>query len=189
MNPGYLTLIVVSVILILLLCGWKDILLKDMNAFVIFSFISGWLVSSAFTFHIYLFNQLAFFNLAFIFLLIYSCIIILTIRQGRSRFQILMAAILLSILDFLLSESLSLRMESIGIIMAVAAVFLQKGLSNQLLSLIIGLLLGNLLSIIAYHRPLVIANQSMQDRCWLTLLITCILAFFVDRFLSIGKQE
>lgn len=51
MNPGYLSLILISVILILLASGWKDILIKGATHKALMLFFISWFTSLSFTVH------------------------------------------------------------------------------------------------------------------------------------------
>jgi hypothetical protein len=178
MNSGYLTLVVLITICILLGSGWKVYLLKGITSQAILIFIVGWLFSSIFTVQMnFNFMEIQL-NLAFIFLLVSSGYLMTRLGSLAERLQLLLVAFLLCAADYVLREASGLSIINISILLALMAVCLQKNPLNQITSLIIGFLCGNVLSLWTHHRSqaFVLADQPFQDLWWFTLLLSRILA-------------
>jgi hypothetical protein len=190
MNPGYLTIFVVCTTVILLASGWKDVLLGEISRKAIFIFLSGWLLFSMFTvpFNLHLIQiQL---NLTFLFLFAYCLVHLASLPHVVARMQMLLVALIICLMDFILQEAASLPLGTNVLLLSLVTICLQKGPNKQIFSLLLGLLCGNVLSIVTLNRtqPILLANQRMQDMWWLALLMTRALSILFEYLLSSCKK-
>jgi hypothetical protein len=185
MNSGYLTLVSLVTIGILLASGWKGYLFKGFTSFAILAFITGWLICSLFTLRLHLLATDIQLNLAFIFLLLFGGYVFLHLDSSTERLYVLFVAFLICVMDYALREASGLSLIYISIWMALLTACLQKNPLNQITSMIIGFLCGNVLSLLTHQRTqsLVFADQPFQDLWWFTLLLTRIFALLLEHLL------
>ncbi|MEX2460969.1 MAG: hypothetical protein WD469_06655 [Paenibacillaceae bacterium] len=186
MNSGYVTLIVLIAFGILLGSGWKDYFFKGYGYKTIVLFIAGWLICSFIKLPIYLYGKNMEINLAFIFLLFISGLLI--IRKGAwvERLNIMTVSLILCLLDFTFREASGLALIYMAILMAFAAVCLQKSPTKQLACLLLGFLCSNVLSLFIHQRTqsFLLADQSYQDLWWLTVLLSRIFTGMYENVVS-----
>jgi hypothetical protein len=173
MNPGYMTIFVLMVICILLASGWKDLLLAGISREAIIVFIVGWLLCSFFSLHFIIYGAGIQINLAFIFLLGYSLFLFSHLKEPLDRLHTVALAVLLGLLDVTFREASPFAMGYDALIMAIVTVSFQREAQKQIASLLLGLLCGNVVSMIIHQRAqtIVMADQRYQDFWWLTLLL------------------
>jgi hypothetical protein len=182
MNPGYLTIVIILTIGILLLSGWKDLLLKEMTYPMIIVFITGWLVCSFFSLHFKVWNVGIRLNVAFIFIILISGIFIIHLRSALERLHLFIQVLLLCMSDFALREASKLSIVSIAMLLALLTVVIQRNPLKQTIALLVGFLGSNLLSVFVHQRTqlFVLGEQPYQDLWWFTLLLTRIMAFMYE---------
>jgi hypothetical protein len=182
MNPGYMTIFVLMVICILLASGWKDLLLAGISREAIIVFIMGWLLSSFFSVHFIIYGVSIQINLTFIFLLGYSLFLFGRLKEPLDKLHTAVLAILLGLLDVTLREASKFAMGYDALIMAIVIVSFQRSAQKQSASLLLGLLCGNVVSLIIHQRSqaIVMADQRYQDFWWLSLLLTRAVAVIFD---------
>jgi hypothetical protein len=173
MNPGYMTVFVLTIICILLASGWKALLLAGISREAIIVFIIGWLLFSFFSLHFFIKGVGIQINLAFVFLLGYSLFLFSRLREPLDRLHTASVAALLGLLDVTLREASKFAIGYDALLMAIATVSFQRGSYKQITSLLLGLLFGNVVSMIIHQRSqsIVMADQRYQDLWWLTLLL------------------
>jgi succinate dehydrogenase hydrophobic anchor subunit len=77
-------------------------------------------------------------------------------------------------LDVTLREASRFAIGYDALLLAVVTVGFQRGVRKQTTSLLLGLLCGNVVSMVLHQRSqsIVLADQRYQDLWWLTLLLT-----------------
>ncbi|MDB5053796.1 MAG: hypothetical protein JWM44_1846 [Bacilli bacterium] len=190
MNPGYLTIFVVCTTVILLASGWKDVLLGEISRKAIFIFLSGWLFFSMFTVPFSLHMMRIQLNLTFLFLFVYCLVYLASLHHVVARMQMLLVALIICLIDFILQQAATLPLGTNVLLLSLVTICLQKGPKKQIFSLLLGLLCGNVLSIVTLHRtqPILLANQRLQDMWWLALLMTRALSILFKYILSSCKK-
>lgn len=183
MNPGYLTLIVLTTFGILLGSGWKEYFFKGYSYKTIMLFIGGWLTCSFIKAEINLLNKHIMLNFAFVFLLIFSSILTIRMRFWLEQLNVITVSLVLGLLDFTIREASGLAMDYTAILIALAAVTLQKSPTKQLACLLFAFLCSNFLSLFIHQRTqtFLLADQSYQDLWWLTLLLSRIFTVMVQQ--------
>jgi hypothetical protein len=174
MNPGFITLIVLTIFGILVGSGWKNYFFKDYPYRTIGLFIAGWLICSFIKVDFHLLGREIELNLAFLFLFFFSVFLISRIGSWLERLNILTVSLVLCLLDFTFREASGLALEYRASLLALAAVSLQKNPSKQLSCLLLGFLCSNVLSLLANQRTqsYLLADRSYQDLWWLVVLLS-----------------
>jgi hypothetical protein len=185
MNPGYLSFIVLLILSILIWSGWKDYFLKGFSYKSITTFMAGWLLSSLITLRLYFVDRDIQFNLAFIFLLLFSIYLIIRLKSALARLNIVIISLVLGLLDFTYREVLGLTIGNLAILISLAAVCLQKKPLKQINCLLLGFLCSNFLSLLTHQhsQSFVLADQSYQDLWWLTLLLSRVFTVLYEHLL------
>ncbi len=178
MNPGYLSLLLMVVSLILFASGWKDIIMRGITSKVILLFFISWLISMNFSLPI-AGGRVC---LCLGVLLICILCVLWRVHGNVYRVHLLSVGALLGSISFFMLETIHLVprlvLGSTEISMALAIGVLLSLLTRhpaaQVASLSIGLILAEW-----YHGYLhrnysgfQLGFQSFQDRWWLTLSIT-----------------
>jgi hypothetical protein len=184
MNPGYMTFVVLLATGILLGSGWKDYFFNGLSYKSIVFFIAGWLTCSFFKSHFYLPGIDIQFNLAFVFLLLFSVYLMMRLKSSLERLNIITVSLVLCLLDFTFREASGLAMEYIAIWLALAVTCLQKSPTKQLISLLLGFLCSNVLSLITHQhtQTFLLADQSYQDLWWFTALLSRLFTVMYENF-------
>jgi hypothetical protein len=190
MNPGYMTIFVLMVICILLASGWKDLLLAGISRVAIIVFIMGWLLCSFFSVHFIIYGLGIKINFTFIFLSGYSIFLFSRLKEPLDRIHTFAIAILLGLLDVTLREASIFAIGYDALIMATVTVSFQRRAQKQIASLLLGLLCGNVVSLLIHQRSqtIIMADQRYQDFWWLTLLLTRAVAVIFDYMLPSLKK-
>jgi hypothetical protein len=146
--------------------------------------MAGWLTCSFFKFHFYLPPIDIQFNLAFVFLLLFSGYLMIRLKSSLERLNIITVSLMLCLLDFTLREASGLAMGFIAMWLAVAVACLQRSPTKQLISLLLGFLCSNVLSLITHqHTQLfLLADQSYQDQWWFTVLLSRLFTVMYENF-------
>jgi hypothetical protein len=175
MNPGYLSLLLISVALILLASGWKDILIRGISHKVILLFFVLWVGTLKI---IIQWNGL---NVHASFLLVaLAAVIILIFTEGLLvKCHLMSIGLLLGSISFFLQEAASVVpafMEKpemhTGIFLGIAAFLLARKPTYQILCISVGLILGEIYYAYihgpqGYHAAL--GGPKFQDKWWLAL--------------------
>ncbi|MCS7462449.1 hypothetical protein N0M98_20210 [Paenibacillus doosanensis] len=178
MNPGYLSLLLMVVALILFASGWKDIIVRGITSKVILLFFVCWLVASQLTVP----AAGGRVNLCVAVLLFFAAYTLWTMRGFVYRLHMLSVGALLGSLCFFMQETIHLipalflggTEVSIALIIGLLASVLIQIPSVQLAALSIGLLLAELYRGYLHqdYAGLQIGYQSFQDRWWLTVFMS-----------------
>lgn len=184
MNPGYLTLIVLTTFCILLGSGWKDYFFKDYSYKTIGLFIAGWLTCSFIKVELYLVGKNIELNLVFVFLLFFSLLLTIRMSSWLERLNVITVSLVLCLLDFTFREASGLALNYIAILISLATMCIQKSPTKQLTCLLFAFLCSNLLSWFTHQRTqsFLLADQSYQDLWWLTLLLSRIFTVMYQQF-------
>ncbi len=174
-NPGFMTLIVILVIVILLLSGWKDYFFQGLSFRSIVIFMSGWLICSTLNLRLPITRLDIYINIVYLYLLVFIGYLMskISLKSVLELLNLITGCLIICFLDFTFREVLALHIEYSAIFLALAAVGLQKKAMKQLVCLLLGLLGGNLVSILVQNQSQMIsmADQHYQDLWWLTLLL------------------
>ncbi|WP_442601123.1 YphA family membrane protein [Paenibacillus sp. KN14-4R] len=176
MNPGYLSLILISITLIMLASGWKEVFLRHVSHKEILLFFILWFVGSQFTFQI---RQVEI-NGSMIVgmtLCLYACL------RGESKLQqayiivsgVLLGSVYTLLLELFASDPIFIISNArwdaaIGV--ALLAVLMRRGHMTQMVSVAIGMLLGD----VGHHYlhrheiSIFLGSPIFQDTWWLALL-------------------
>ncbi len=177
MNPGYLSLILLSITLIMLVSGWREICIRSISNKVILLFFIGWLCLSWATLHI------RHVQISFTYLLVafVSSFIVLTRRGVAHKLHLLSIGLLLGSSHFLLLEILLLNPMMIiskpeidtAICLSLLVVVLQRNELEQIACLSIGLLLGDFYYSYVHKSevPVYLGAPDFQDKWWLSILL------------------
>lgn len=185
MNPGYLSWLLMIITIILFVSGWKDFLLRGITSRVILLFFVLWIIGNC------LVISLPFGTLAvWVPVLLIMVIFILWRLPGAlyHKLHIISVGALMGSLSFFMQETVQLMPASIygnlelamALSIGVLAVITIKHPAAQIAAISIGLLLGEgyIIYINKRHVGIELGSLRLQDRWWLTLVVT--------RSLSIG---
>lgn len=179
MNPGYLSYLLISIVLILLASGWKDILLRGISHKTILLFFILWLPASFLRFRFY--GQ----SMQGVLPLLAVTAAAGTLALGKLRLQLHVwtSGILLGMFDLILLEmsdwlpvfTFLLPAADSALVLAFIAMLLGRAPLWQLTALTGALLIGE-----TFHRFLhatsgtkaVWGGPGFQDRWWLVVCLT-----------------
>jgi hypothetical protein len=194
MNPGYLTLILISILLILLASGWKEQFLRDVSHKAILLFFACWFVCRWMNLT---WGELKL-NFSYILLLGFTLALIFTIRSGIRIFHLLTLSLMLASCDYLFLEIYRINPFmsvvnpdiDIAIILSLLVIVLNRDPYQQMLILSLVLLVGD--TYFAYaHRsvsPMYLGNPRFLDKWWLTLFSARIGTAFIQSGYRVGKR-
>lgn len=179
LNQGYLSFLIISMLLILLASGWKDILAKGVSHRSILFFFVSWIVLSFM--HISTDGITVSFELPF--LVGTACAGLWALRQPVVRVHVITAGLLIGMFDFLLLELNGylpwfLTYNSVTDMAIFAAAFaLMTGFQavQQFISLSLGLTSAELLHQLPQHAkgmPVHLGGAGFQDHWWLIFGLT-----------------
>ncbi len=187
MNPGYLSLIIIGMMLILLACGWKEELLRGIPHKAILLFFICWIPLS--------FAELSLkgglrINACYLLLAAVALLILGSLRSPLQAFHLASIGFLAGSFEFLLQQIYSLDPAAVvfrpvfdicASISVPIALLLRQPL-QQIAGLTIGLIVGDGLFLYAHkgYAPFFLGHPEFLDKWWLTLLVT--------RSFSLGVQ-
>ncbi|WP_028548686.1 hypothetical protein [Paenibacillus sp. UNC451MF] len=178
MNPGYLSLLLMVVTLILFASGWKDIVMRGITSKVILLFFISWLICMNLSVPV----GGGRISLCFGVLLITILYVLWRVHGTVYRVHLLSVGALLGSISFFMLETIHLVPKlilgsseiSMGLTIGLLVSLLTRQPAVQIASLSIGLMLAEV-----YHGYLhrnylgfQLGFQTFQDRWWLTLFIT-----------------
>lgn len=187
MNPGYLSLLAVSISLILLASGWKDILLRGISHRSVLLFFICWGASSFVKAE---WNGIAVYGAAAI-LPLFAAAALLRVEGALSRLHLSASSALLGVFHYVLLELdgfvpwLDLVNPKLEMALMTAALVLLIGRQPHLQFAVIsfGLLLGEV-GFVGMHRSegmtLRLGGPEFQDRWWLTFVFARSLTIAVE---------
>lgn len=179
LNPGYLSFLLISMFLILLSSGWKDILAKGLSRFIIFFFFAGWIMLSFF--HISVEGVTVSLELPFLIAVAFAGL--RSLRQPILLAHVISAGLLIGMFDFLLLELdgympwFSFGGSLTETVVFPAAISLMTGLRviQQFVCLSLGLSAGEILhQVLRYSKgmPIHLGGAGFQDHWWMTFGLT-----------------
>lgn len=177
MNPGYLSLLLICMTVILLSSGWKEVFLSRASHKEILLFFVLWITGMQYTFS---FEQITI-NGTLIVISLLCVYILFRAKDWMKRAQIVLIGLLLAAMNFLLLEFFSIDpvfvISNMGLDIAVClgilAICMSRESNVQIASLSIGFIVGD--ALFAYNHissvPIVLGSSLFQDKWWLALVI------------------
>jgi hypothetical protein len=186
MNPGYLSFVLITMVLILLASGWKDILFQGTSWRGISLFFAGWVLVST--------VQVSFgaveVRLTIPYLLLLSIAATGSMDTLLQKGHVWCAGILLGLFDLLMKEldgwslftkSMSPGMNS-GIALAVLAVLLGRSPVWQFIAVSAGLVTSELLyAWLHRYNPSVVGGAAFSDHWWYVFCLARALTVLAER--------
>lgn len=195
MNPGYLSIILMVVTLILFASGWKDFIIRGITNKVILLFFIFWLIGMRLPI-VFPFGQI---HLNVVVL----CVVILWVfwrsHGNLYRLHLLSIGVLLGSVTFFLLETIHLtpflvivnQDTTIALIVAVLVSFMTRNAAVQLAVVSMGLLLGD-----AYfrylhreHLGIQLGTLAFQDVWWLSVFLTRGISLMITSTLFVCKKS
>jgi hypothetical protein len=175
MNPGYLTFILVSVILILLACGWRDALLPGVSNKRLVLFFTVWLCGNG----IVLSLGSVRLNLSYAVIAGLTVVLLKTTGNVKQLLGFVMVSLLIAACDYLFLEMYSVNpfmtvfgtRADIALILGLIILLLNRHPYRQMLVLSLALLLGEAwyqVSQIA-TKPVKLGTADFMDEWWLSI--------------------
>ncbi|MCR8642313.1 hypothetical protein NV379_06530 [Paenibacillus sp. N1-5-1-14] len=180
MNPGYLSLILICITLIMLASGWKEVFLRHVSHKEILLFFMLWLIGSQLKFG----QGLLEVNGSFIVglaLCVYACI---KVNSPLMQMYMVVSGVLLGMVYMLLLELFAT--DPVFIIwnagwdaalgMSLLAVLMRRGNTIQMVSVAIGVLVGDFGHHLLHRSeaPISLGSAIFQDTWWLVLITVSI---------------
>lgn len=177
MNPGYLSLLFISVWLILLASGWKDILLPGASRLGILAFFAGWLLSAMISVRLVGLELQA----TVPYLLLCAAAATLTIPYPLARANLWLCGLLLGTFDCLMRELNGWTLLAPGdrpglsaaLAMSILTILLGRGALWQGVAISVGLVASEALYV-WLHREAVhnLGGAAFADHWWLLFCMT-----------------
>jgi hypothetical protein len=175
MNSGYLSLIILCIMLILLLSGWKDVYVERISTKRILLFFVGWL--ALVSFHLNLNGWQI--SLVYVWVALFSIAILHQIHGFLHKLHLLSVGLLLGSIHFLLQEILTMDPVLVifkpsldtALFLAMIVILIERRVKEQIACLSIGLLMGDFLFGFVHHSaaPVQFGGPSFQDEWWLSV--------------------
>ncbi|MBP1988910.1 YphA family membrane protein [Paenibacillus eucommiae] len=197
MNPGYLSLVLLSITLILFASGWKEIYVRSISQNRILLFFIGWIL--LFSFEIKL--PAVQINWVFAGISVLSLGIIIQTKGLFRKLHLLSIGLLLGSFHVLAMEILAMdpmmavvspQLDAVLFLVCVV-LLLERRLWEQIASLSLGIIIGEIYSVLAHsmHQPLYFGGASFQDGWWLSVFaartFTLLLESLVKGFKAVCK--
>jgi hypothetical protein len=186
MNPGYLSLILLVIALILCASGWMDVLLRSITHKVILLFFIAWLGLSRVT----LTFSHAKVNLTFVLVLTLSALFVRKAAGPVQKLHLLSIGLLLGSFHFLLQEMYSMdpilvvsRPElDMAVFMGLMTSVLQRSAAEQIACLSIGLVMGEVFYAFVHKQVISVylGSPTFQDKWWVTVFVSRTVSLFVQ---------
>lgn len=185
MNPGYLSLVLISVTMILLASGWKDILLPGIPRAGILVFFTGWLIAALFQVELGGMEI----QLTLPYLLLCAAAATRSLKTPLLRAHVWVCGLLLGTFDCLLRELggwAAVAPQGHGwlngaAVMAVITLLLGRGAIWQWTALSIGLTVSEGLYVWFHRETASLAGgAAFADHWWLLLCMTRILTVLLE---------
>lgn len=195
MNPGYLSILLLVVSLILFASGWTDFLMRGITSKVILLFFVSWLGTME------LWITLPGVRIG-LWVAVVAILILGVVWRCRGimyKMHVLSVGILLGSVSFFLQETIhlfpSMVFGSIELSMAIVVGFLVSSLIKlpavQLAALSLGLLLGEAYFRYVHksHIGFQLGTAILQDRWWLTVYMTRGISLLLGSLVMISKRS
>ena len=178
MNPGYLSLLLICMTVILLLSGWKEVFLSRFSHKEILLFFVLWIVGLQFTFSLRHVSV----NGSFLVISFMCLYIFLRKANWMKKTQIVLNGLLLAAVNLLLLEFYSIDPVfvishlglDIAVWLSILCICMSRESIVQIASLSIGFLLGDALyasNHFSSTHPIVLGSSLFQDKWWLALVV------------------
>lgn len=178
MNPGFLSLILLLIALILLSSGWKDVLLRSISHKGILLFFIAWVILTRVTVTV----QHVRLNGSYVLVAALAAGLWLAAKGAAPKLHVLSIGLLLGSFHFLLQELLAIdpiliiaRADvDIAVLLGLIAVVLHRSVSLQLACLSFGLTAGTLYNAIFHHKTgfPTLGSPSFQDEWWSAVFVS-----------------
>jgi hypothetical protein len=175
MNPGYLSLLLISISLILLASGWKEHYARSISHYGVLLFFIGWFIFSRLHIEVYHVHV----NLAGVWIAAISLYILWKTNGFVQKVHLLSIGLLLGSFHFLLQEILMMDPVMViirpdldtALFLVVLVLLLQRKAPEQLACLSIALLMGDFYHEVVHHAsvPPKVGGPSFQDQWWLSV--------------------
>jgi hypothetical protein len=175
MNSGYLSLILLCIMLILFASGWKDVYVRSISQTSILLFFIGWLLLVSF--HVKVLNVQI--NLVYLWVGALSIGIMYRTMGLINKLHLLSVGLLLGSFYFLLREILSLDPIMVvfkpnldtALFLALIVILIERRVKEQIACLSIGLLMGDFYYAIVHQSAVSVhfGGPSFQDEWWLSI--------------------
>jgi hypothetical protein len=178
MNPGFLSLVLLVIALILLSSGWKDVLLRSMSHKGILLFFIAWVGLTRVTFtvrHLKL-------NGTFLLVAALAAVLWLGTQGAAQKLHALSIGLLLGSFHFLLQELFDIdpvlivsRADvDIAVVLGLITIALQRSVSLQLMCLSLGLAAGTVYGTVFHHKAefAALGSPSFQDEWWTAVFVS-----------------
>lgn len=178
MNPGYLSLLSISVSLILIASGWKDVLLRGISHRSVLLFFIGWITLS---FVKFAWNGIVVYGVA-AFLALYALGALRRVGGAFARLHLLASSVLFGVFHYVLMELDGFvpwfdfadpKLET-ALITAAVAMLIAREPRMQFFVVSCGLLAGEILFVCTHFREGLTARLGgpvFQDLWWLTFAL------------------
>ena len=195
MNPGYLALLLVSMLIILLLSGWRNVIFPETSAKTVALFIAGWLVGHWITVSVGGIRI----NMSFAAELLFTACLLKAVGSRRRAAHLLSLGVILAAFHFLLMEIYRVNpfLPAFGIVVDAAlslsalTIVLNRHPYQQLFVLSVALIAGET-SFAYLHRdevPFVPGNAEFSDKWWLTLFVARTATIVIETARRIGRRK
>ncbi|RAU94739.1 hypothetical protein [Paenibacillus sp. YN15] len=177
MNPGYLSLVLISVTMILLASGWKDILLPGIPRAGILAFFVGWMIAALFSVEL----ERAEIQFTLPYLLLCAAAATRSLKAPLLRAHVWVCGLLLGAFDCLLRElggwaALAPQGHAWlneAAVIAVITLLLGRGALWQWIALSVGLTVSEALFFWFHQETASVAGgAAFADHWWLLLCLT-----------------
>jgi hypothetical protein len=175
MNPGYLTFILISVILILLACGWKDFLLPGISNKRLALFFAVWLCGNG----IVLSLGAVRLSLSYAIIAGLTFVLLKTAGNVKQSLGFVMVSLLIAACDYLFLEMYSVNpfltvfgiRADIALTLGLIGLLLNRHPYRQMLILSLALLLGEAWYQVSHldTKPIRLGTADFMDEWWLTI--------------------
>lgn len=197
MNPGYLSLLLICITIVLLSSGWKEVFLSKASHKEILLFFVFWITGSQITVPLTYFPFLQINGSAVV--ICGLCLYILIWKTSwMNKIHILLVGLLLASVHFLLLEFYTLdpifvifNVElDIAVILSIICLFLKRESNAQIASLSIGLLFGDIYYAYFHQDSLstLLGSSLFQDKWWLAIIIVRMLTVFMQAIIISYKR-
>jgi hypothetical protein len=193
MNPGFLSIVLLIIALILLTSGWMDVLLRSMPHKGILLFFMLWFGLCRVTIALPTFKL----NATFVLVAALASIIWLRTRGAGAKLHMLSVGLLLGSFHFLLRELFDkdpiliiARSDlDIAVLFGLITVVLQRSVALQLACLSLGMALGELYDAFLHRTPSAfLGSPSFQDEWWAAVFVSRLATLLLQGTIAGGKE-
>lgn len=196
MNPGFLSLVLLVIAIILLSSGWKDLLIRSITHKGILLFFVAWIGLSRVTVNWHHMKL----NMTFVLVLLLAAAVLVRTKGAAAKLHLLSIGLLLGSFHFLLQEVLerdpilivSRSDVDIAVLLGLMTVVLQRSVGLQLACLSFGLVMGDLYYAMLHKQTVstqgYLGAPSFQDEWWTSVFVSRGTTLLVQGTVHGGKQ-